>query len=193
MIVGLTGVLESQGVDAAVIRVGGISLRVGMPSSTLSRLGAPGDEVQLHTHLHFKDDNIALYGFGSHEELRLFEMLIGVAGVGPKAGLALLSFLSPQELALAIGTGNADILTKVPGVGKKMAGRLVLELRSKLESAGLAETVPPQGADSDVVAALLSLGYSATEAARALATISLSPDLPPEEMLRQVLQHLARE
>lgn len=193
MIVGLRGVLEFQGPDAAIIRVGGISLRVGMSTSTLSRLGTPGDEVRLHTHLQFRENNLALYGFASQEELRLFEMLIGVTGVGPKAALALLSAFSAPELATAIGTGNLDLLTKVPGVGKKMAGRLLLELKSKLESAALVDIIPTHGADPDVTAALQSLGYTSAEAAAALSRLPQPPDSTPEERLRQALQYLAQE
>ncbi len=187
MIAGLEGILESRGSDFAIVKVGGVSLRVYMPSSTLANLGAIGERLRLHTYLQVKEDNLALYGFASDEELALFEMLIGVAGVGPRAGLAMLSAMNPERLTLAIASGNIDLLTQVPGMGKKIASRLVLELKGKLERGWVG--VPQFAeANADVAAALRSLGYSATEAASAIAALPDSPDLPLEEKVRLALQ-----
>lgn len=190
MIAGLHGTLESRGANWAIIKVGGVSIQVYMPASTLSTLGAIGAEVHLHTHLHFKEDNLALYGFASQQELELFQMLIGVTGVGPKASLAMLSAMNANDLALAIATGNVDLLDQVPGIGKKMASRLVLELKGKLESVGVAAAVLGEG-NAEVIAALVSLGYSPSEAASAVAAISDSPDLAIEDRIRLALQHFA--
>jgi len=106
MIVAFEGILESRGIDSAVIKVGPISLQVYIPGSTLSRLGAVGDKVYLRTYLYIKDDNFALYGFASVEELELFRHLISVSGVGPKTTLAVLSTFNPEQLASAIVSGN---------------------------------------------------------------------------------------
>lgn len=185
MIAGLHGTLQSRSADGAIIKVGGVSLQVFVPTSTLSALGAIGEEVHLHTHLHLREDNIALYGFSSLEELELFRMLIGVSGVGPKAALAMLSAMNPNQLTLAIATGNIDLLSQVPGVGKKMASRLALELKGKLESAWVG--VSPEG-NAEVIAALTSLGYSHAEAASAVSTLPDSPDLTVEDKIRLALQ-----
>ncbi len=188
MIAGLEGKLQSRSTDGAIIKVGGVSLQVYMPSSTLSTLGAIGEAVHLHTHLHLREDNVALYGFATAEELELFRSLIGVSGVGPKVALAILSALNPGQLALAIASGNVDLLSSVPGVGPKMAGRLALELKGKLE--GIMVGAPAEG-DAEVVAALTGLGYSASEAASALASLPDSAELSVEEKIKLALQYFA--
>jgi len=190
MIAGLHGILESRGTNWAIIKVGGVSLQVYTPASTLSTLGAIGDEVYLHTHLYLKEDNLTLYGFVSPQELELFQMLIGVTGVGPKASLAMLSAMNANDLALAIATENVDLLSQAPGVGKKMANRLVLELKGKLESVWVGAAVSGEG-NAEVIAALVNLGYSPSEAASAVAAVPDSPDLTIEDKIRLALQHLA--
>ena len=133
MIATLEGKLESRGVGLVIINVGGIGFQAHVSSSTLSQLGAVGDRVFLYIPLPLRGDNVALYGFASEEELALFKNLISVSGVGPRVSLALLSALSPEQLVIAITSGNADIISQVPGIGKKMASRLIVELQSKLE------------------------------------------------------------
>ncbi len=128
MIASLEGTVESVRADSAVIVVGGIGLRVYMPTSVLSTLGGAGKSVRLRTHLHVKDDDISLYGFASDAELWLFETLITVSGLGPKLGLAMLSALEIGQLTMAIAAGRSEVLTIVPGIGKKLAERVVLEL-----------------------------------------------------------------
>lgn len=192
MIAGLHGTLESRSTDWAIIKVGGVSFQVYMPASTLSALGAIGEEVHLYTHLHLREDSLALYGFASAEELKFFQMLIGVTGVGPKAALAMLSAMNPNELTLAIATGNVDLLAQVPGIGKKMAGRLVLELKGKLESAWVGALVSPIAeGNAEVIAALIGLGYTSSEATSAVAALPDSPDLTLEDKIRLALQHFA--
>jgi Holliday junction DNA helicase RuvA len=190
MIAGLHGTLESRGSNWAIIKVGGISLQVYMPASTLNTLGPIGNEVHLHTHLHVREESLALYGFASQQELELFQMLIGVTGVGPKASLTMLSAMNANDLALAIATGNVDLLTQVPGIGKKIASRLILELKGKLESIWVGAAVSAEG-NAEVIAALVSLGYSPSEAAAAIAAIPDSPDLTTEDKIRLALQHFA--
>jgi len=193
MIVALEGILESRGIDSAVVKVGPLSLQVYVPGSTLGRLGAAGDKVHLHTHLYLREDNIAIYGFASADELGLFQNLISVSGIGPKAALALLSTFNAEQLASAIVSGNIDLITQVPGIGKKIAGRIVLELKGKLEK-GWAGAVTPvlTQEDTDVVAALTNLGYSLREATQAVSNLPASQDMDLEEKVKLALSQLSR-
>jgi len=191
MIASLNGKLDSIGSEWAIINVGGIGFQVYMPTSTLSTLGTVGKEVKLHTHFHLREDNATLYGFATSDELGLFQTLISVSGLGPKLALAMLSTLKIEQLVMAIATGSTEILTTVPGVGKKMASRIILELKEKI-GAGLIATPTAQLAqeNTDVLAALTSLGYSVAEATQALATLSPSPDISLEEKIKLALGYL---
>jgi len=188
MISSLHGKVESLGSDWAIINVGGIGFQVYMPTSTLSTLGAIGKEVQLYTHLHLREDNATLYGFASADELALFQTLIGVSGLGPKLALAMLSAMSVEQLVTAIVTGSVDLLTVIPGIGKKVASRIVLELKEKI-GAGWITTPATQLAqeNTDVLAALTALGYSAAEATKAVAALPASSDLSLEEKIKLAL------
>ncbi|HUU64959.1 MAG TPA: Holliday junction branch migration protein RuvA [Dehalococcoidales bacterium] len=190
MISSLHGKVESLGSDWAIINVGGIGFQVYMPTSTLSTLGAIGKEVQLYTHLHLREDNVTLYGFASAEELSLFQTLISVTGLGPKMGLAMLSGMSVEQLVTAIATGSVDLLTVIPGIGKKMASRIILELKEKI-GAGWIITPATQLAqeNTDVLAALTSLGYSAAEATKAVTTLPATSDLSLEEKVKLALAY----
>ena len=190
MIASLRGRLDSIGADAAIINVGGIGFLVYMPTSDLSNLGAPGHEVKVFTHLHVREDNLSLFGFATPDELWLFETLMGVSGLGPKLALALLSALDPEQLTTAIATGNADMLDMVPGIGRKLAARIILELKEKI-GAGLVATTGAQAAreNTDVLAALTSLGYSAAEAVKAAAALPADTDLDLEEKIRLALRY----
>ena len=190
MIASLYGRLDSLSTDSGVINVGGIGFQVYMPTSTLSTLGTVGKEVKLHTHFHLREDNATLYGFATSDELGLFQTLIGVSGLGPKLALAMLSAMSVEQLAMAIATGSTDMLTTVPGVGKKMASRIVLELKEKI-GAGLIATPAAQLAqeNTDVLAALTALGYSVVEATHAVATLPPDQNLSLEEKIKLALQY----
>lgn len=193
MITGVKGILESKGSDWVHVRIGGsVSLQISVPQSTAEELGNVGDEVHLHTRLYVRDDEPVLYGFSSPESLRVFQMLNGVTGIGPRTSLALLSSLGPQSLVTAVATENVETLSKVPGVGRKSAGRLVLELKGKLEKE-LRETPMLAGGEDqgDVVSALMALGYSAAESRRAVASLSNAGELTLEEKIRQALQRIA--
>ena len=192
MIATLKGTLEYRGVDSVIINVGGIGFQVHVPGSTLSQLGAIKDKVSLYTHLHLREDNVSLYGFASEEELALFKNLISVSGIGPKAALALLSALNPEQLAMAITGGNVDVISQVPGIGKKIAGRLVVELKGKLEREWKKGAVLPLAAENaDAIAALTSLGYSLREATQAISNLPDSAELSLGEKVRMALQQLA--
>ncbi len=140
MISSLHGKVESLSSDSAVINVSGVGFQVFMPTSTLSALGAIGKEAHLYIHLHLREDNVALFGFASPEELALFQLLIGVSGLGPRLALAMLSGMNVENLVTAIATGSIDLLTVIPGIGKKMASRIVVELKEKIGSGWI--TIP---------------------------------------------------
>ena len=189
MIASLHGTLESLGSDGAVINVNGVGFRVYMPTSTLSILGTVGKEVHLHTHLVLREDSVALYGFASTEELELFQILLGVSGIGPKLALAVLSAMSVEKIVMAIATGSVDLLTVVPGIGKKTAQRLILELKDKIGTIPIATPMAQMAeGNADVLAALTSLGYSISEASRAVATLP-SSELSLEEKIKLTLQY----
>ena len=190
MIASLHGKLESLGSDWAVINVGGIGFQVYMPTSTLSTLSTTGEEVKLYTHLHLKEDNATLYGFASSDELGLFQTLISVSGLGPKLALAMLSAMTVEKLTMAIATGSTDLLTMIPGIGKKVANRLILELKDKIGAGWI--TTPAAALaqeNADVLSALTSLGYSVSEANRAIATLPPSSNLSLEEKIKQALEY----
>jgi Holliday junction DNA helicase RuvA len=187
MIAGLRGKLQTIGSNWVIINVGGIGFQVYMPTSTLSTLGAIGEEVELHTHLHLREDNATLYGFATAEELGLFQTLISVSGVGPKLALAMLSAMSAEKLAMAISTGSIDLLTMVPGIGRKTANRLILELKGKVAWIGAPAELAPE--DTEVLSALTSLGYSVREATRAVAALPQDQKLSLEEKIKLALQY----
>lgn len=193
MIVALEGVLEIKGNNSVVVKVGPLSLNISVPSSTLAQLNNVGDKVYLHTHLYLREDNVALYGFSSAEELGLFQSLITVSGIGPRIALGVLSVLNPEHLISAIEGGNIDLLSQVPGIGKKTAGRIILELKGKIEKDWGSVIAPSlRQEDADVVAALTSLGYSLREATQAASALSDSKGLDLEEKVKLALQRLAR-
>lgn len=194
MIAGLDGTLEQINADSAIVKVAGISFQVYTPVSTLGRLGSPGERVRLHTYLHLKEDATALYGFTMPHELDLFKMLITVSGVGPRSALSMLSSLSADDLATAILSNNVDLITQAPGVGRKTASRLVLELKGKLEKGwgGMAGASPLLD-NADMIGALTTLGYSTADATRAAAAVPASEELTLEDRIRLALRHLARQ
>jgi len=179
----------------AVIDVGGVGYRVTIPLSTFYRLGEPGDEVALLTHTHVREDTLALFGFLTDVEQALFERLIAVAGVGPKLAVAILSGIEAPDLVEALRAGDIARLTRIPGVGKKTAERLVLELKDKMKGLPLTEA-PAAGraptAKDDLVSALVHLGYSRPEAERGVDR-SLQEDGSGrfEDLLRRTLRLLS--
>ena len=192
MIAAVEGILVSKGNNSVILKAGMISFAIYVPGSTLAKLGYPGSAVFLHTHLYVREDNISLYGFSSQQELLLFEQLITVSGIGPKVALALLTTLSAEQIISGIMSGNADLLSQVPGIGKKTAGRIILDLKGKLEKGWDGEVIPSiSQADSDAVAALTGLGYSIREATQALSSILRTDDMSLEEKIRLALQRLA--
>lgn len=193
MIAGLRGTVAAKLADALLVDVGGVVYRVGTSATTLDAVAAEGDPVRLHTFLFVRQDQLTLYGFAGPEELRLFETLIGVAGVGPRLACAILSRVRVDALHDAILREDADLLATVPGVGKKTAARLILELRGKLVPAG---PLPAAGfaahADSEVIEALQALGYTAAEAHAAATLLPRDGAMTAEERVVAALRELAR-
>ena len=191
MIATLAGTLEYRGHDSVIINVGGIGFRVYVSSSTSSQLGAVKGRVSVYTHLHVREDSISLYGFASSEELTLFRSLISVSGIGAKLALTVLSALNPEQLVMAITSGDIDLLSQTPGIGKRIASRLVVELRGKLEKEWREVALPLAPENADAIAALTGLGYSVAEATRAISRLPDSESLSLEEKIRMALQELA--
>ena len=192
MITGITGILEATGPDWVHVRVGGtVSFQLFVPSSNIPELGNIGEEVHLHTRLYIRDDEAVLFGFSNAEALRLFQLLNSVAGIGPRTSLSILSTLGPHTLVAAVVTGDLETLSRVPGVGRKSAGRLVLELKGKLEKDMEDVALVGIGADDgDVVSALMALGYTSNESRRQVASLGNLAGLTLEEKVRKSLQKM---
>lgn len=200
MIAWLRGRLHGLSPELAVVDVGGVGYAVHVPLSTYYELQklAAGAEVALFVHTHVREDALALYGFWSERERQLFERLITVSGVGPRLARAILSGMPAEELLRALAGGDLGRLGRIPGVGKKTAERLVLELRDKAAellaegpAAAAAATLPP--AEDDLLGALVNLGYKRPDAERALADVrQANPDAAVPELLRLTLRRLAR-
>jgi Holliday junction DNA helicase RuvA len=188
MIAGIEGKLQSRSASGAVIKVGGVSFHVQAPASTLSALGNIGSTVSLYTNMQVREDSISLYGFATEDELETFLLLLTVTGIGPRVALSIITALNPGQLVMAVSSGNADMLSHIPGVGKKTAGRLLLELKDKM--GGIAAGTPA-AEGNDLTAALLGLGYSPSEVTSAIAALPASPDMTLEEKIRLSLQHFS--
>ncbi len=196
MIASIHGTLEACKADSAIIRVGGFGVRVFMPSSTLKRLNETGMEVTLFTHFQVREDGMALYGFSSEEERDAFERLITVSGIGPKVALGLLSVMDAPTLYRAIADEDQQRLALAPGVGKKVAARLVLELKGKLPSlAALDGTgVYTSGkTQTEVLEALIGLGFTNAEAQAALSKLPQDQSLTLEQQITLALRSFTRE
>ncbi|MFV9506762.1 MAG: Holliday junction branch migration protein RuvA [Oscillochloridaceae bacterium umkhey_bin13] len=194
MIASLRGTLAQIGTDHLVIESAGVGFLVYAPRPVLGNLGSIGEPVFLYTMLIVREDSLTLYGFATMAQRQLFENLLSVSGVGPRLALAMLSSGEPDELRSAIAHGDTNRLARVPGIGKKTAERLVLELKGKLDLSGLAPAAaaanPAATALNRELAELLtSLGYSAAEAASALAALPNDAPENLEERLRLALRH----
>ena len=196
MFYSLTGTLAAMDANGAAISCGGVAFYCFASARTLSRLGEIGKTVTLYTHLYVREDALDLFGFSDRQELDCFKLLIAVTGVGPKAALAILSQLSPEQLALAVSTGDAKSITRANGVGPKLAQRVVMELKDKLQAGGAtAEAVSgdtgivsASAAGDEAVSALIMLGYSRAEASAAVAKLDLS--LGTEALIKGALRLL---
>ncbi|MCR4405420.1 MAG: Holliday junction branch migration protein RuvA [Anaerolineae bacterium] len=191
MISSVKGRVTAIGRDYLVVDVGGVGLKVHVPTGTLSQ-ASPGRTAELFTHLHVRENELALYGFASEEELDFFELLLGVAGVGPRVALNILSKVPADALRQAIAQEQVEFLARVPGIGPKTAKKIVFHLKDKVRAeAGVAVTPVLSEADAELIAALTSLGYSVVEAQAALQTLPRDEALSIEERIRLALMYFA--
>jgi len=201
MIASLRGTLLEKSVSSCVVEAGGVGYLVSVSGPTARELPARGEEVFLRTRQVVREDALMLFGFTDPEELRLFDLMIGVSGVGPKLALAVLSGLKPQALARAIREEQLGALVAIPGVGRKTAERLVVELRDKLEAAPVAAAAAREGGVlprseryDDAVAALTRLGYTAAQAQEVVRKTAADSEaaLSVEDLVRRSLAVLSR-
>lgn len=198
MISYIKGNLEAKNLDNVVIDVGGIGYKIFMSINSIERIGEIGTIVKVHTYMRVREDDISLYGFCTNEELRMFEQLIGVSGVGAKSALTILSNISPSSFALAIISGDVNTLKSLPGIGAKSAQRMILELKDKMKTQDAIETeimpiktVVANDKTRDAVEALQVLGYARKDIDLAISNID-TKDLSVEEIIKQGLKYLGR-
>lgn len=192
MIAHLRGRLLSKHPSQAIIEAGGVGYDVVITVPTFSDLPSPGSDVALHIHTHVREDAIALYGFLRPQEKQLFEKLISVSGIGPKLAVAILS-LPAEEIVTAIRGNDVARLTRIPGIGRKTAERMVLELRDKLQAfGGVPAVTAASPVEEDVISALLNLGYQRGVAERALAAAGRSGEKSFEALFRDALGALSK-
>lgn len=197
----IKGKLEARGNDYIILEAGGIGYKISTSLTTLEAAGQPGNDFKVFTYLYVREDAMSLFGFATQEELSTFELLLTVSGVGPKVALSLLSSVSPSKFALAVITDDTKTLTRAPGVGTKMAQRIILELKDKIKkeqlaiNTGTVVDVPAAAQESsklsEAVSALMVLGYSHIEASRAVASV-FSDDMDLESIIRNALKGLVR-
>ncbi len=193
MISSLRGLIQHVDTDFLIVEVGGVGIKVFVPSSVFDHLDGAGKLIFLHTQLIVREDALTLYGFATEDQRALFETLLGVQGVGPKLALAVLSFVSPDNLRQAVGREQPEVLDRVPGVGKKTAEKIVFHLRDKFgPGLPLGPTVPISDTDTEVLAALTTLGYSVVEAQAGLQSIPKDAPKDVEERVRLALQYFAK-
>ena len=194
----IKGSLEQKANTYVVIDVGGIGYKIFMATKAIESLGEIGDVVKVHTHYYVREDNISLYGFNTNEELRMFELLLQVSGIGAKSAIAMLSEISPSSFALAVISDDISQLVKIPGIGKKTAARIILELKDKLKTEeAITKTeevklsIESEEETSEAIAALQVLGYTRKEIEKVFEKID-TKNLELEEIIKQALKYLAR-
>ncbi len=200
MFYSITGTLATTEIAAAVIDVGGVAFYCNISAKTHAKLSPKlGEKVTLFTHLNVKEDALDLYGFISQEELHAYRLLTSVSGVGPKAAMSILSHLTPEQFAVAVGTGDTKSISKAPGVGAKTAARVILELKDKIakqisaeqdDTTGDTELLPGRDNLSEAMNALLVLGYTRAEATAVLKTLDSTLSL--EDMITAALKKLMK-
>ena len=195
----IKGNLEVKSNGFIVIDVNGIGFKIFMSENAINKLEDIGKAVKVYTYMNVREDDISLYGFNTNEELRMFELLIGVSGIGAKSAVAILSNIEPSTFALAVISDDVERLTKLPGIGRKSAQRIILELKDKLKNENVdvkaeAETIKTEIEDSqnknEAIAALSVLGYLNAEREKAFEKINVN-DLSVEDIIRKALVALA--
>jgi Holliday junction DNA helicase RuvA len=185
------GTIEEKTADSVILFAGGLGLEIQVPLSTANALPAPGEEATLRTHLHLREGALGLYGFSTAGEQRMFELLLTVTGVGPRAALNCLSLLSVEQIGTAIARGDGEILRRVPLVGRKTADRILLELKTRVQDFSAEGPHLVAAVDDEAIEALMFYGYSAAEAAAAIATLPRDRELSIEERTMLALRYFA--
>lgn len=203
MIEFVKGELAAVESDKAVIDVGGMGFGVFMSGQALGMLPPVGNQVKIYTYLNVKEDAMQLYGFLSRDDLEIFRLLIGVSGIGPKGALGILTGLTPDELRFAVMSKDVKAISAAPGIGKKTAEKLILELKDKLRIEDVLDGVVSNGttpgmtsggsgeAAGEAVQALTALGYGSTEALQAVKRVEITEDMTVEEVLKAALKYVA--
>lgn len=196
----ITGELTVVSQDSIIIEQAGIGYELMLPSSAINNLSSIGSAVKIYTYLHVREDILALYGFLSHDDLKVFKLLITVSGIGPKAAIGILSALTPDDLRFAILSEDVKALTQAPGVGPKTAKKLILELKDKFKledsfesrfsNSGNASNSNLVRVREETIEALLVLGYSRSDASSAVRSIEINDNTTAEDALKQSLRHL---
>lgn len=194
MLAYIKGSLEMKFNNYVVIEVGGLGYKVFMSESAIEKLGNTGDMVKVHTHYHVREDDISIYGFLSNDELKMFELLIGVSGIGAKSAINMLSKITPSSFALAVITNDTSKLVKIPGIGAKTAARIILELKDKLktieaveqENNEIKEALVEDNKISEAISALQVLGYNRKEIDKVLEKLD-KETLSLEEIIKKSL------
>lgn len=204
MLAYIKGILEIKTKGYIVVEAGSLGYKIFMPESTIANTGNIGDKVQIYTFMRVREDDVSLYGFLTNEELRMFELLLSVSGIGAKGALGILSNITPSQFALAVISNDVAILKKVPGIGPKTAQRAILELKDKLkkeqeisiaegeETSNIEQVIKEDEKVSEAISALQVLGYSKREIVEALQTIEVT-SLSVEDIIKKGLANLAKK
>ena len=200
MISYIRGELAAVEEEKVVVDVGGIGYGLYMPGQSMGKLPAIGAEVKLHTYLNVREDAMQLFGFLTRDDLKIFKLVIGVSGIGPKGGLSILSKLTPDDLRFAVLSGDAKAISAAPGIGKKTAEKLIIELKDKLsmddviQNVESVEEISGQSGVSqiqtDAIQALTALGYGNTESLRAVKQVEITENTDVETVLKQALKYM---
>ena len=199
MISYIRGELAAVEKEKVIVDVGGVGYGIYMPGQAFAVLPQPGSEVKIHTYLNVREDAMQLFGFLTRDDLEIFKLVIGVSGIGPKGGLSILSKLSPDDLRYAVLSGDVKAISAAPGIGKKTAEKLIIELKDKLdiedvlnhaiESDRAPDTDVSGGIQSEAVQALVALGYGSTESLRAVRQVELE-NASVEDVLKEALKKM---
>lgn len=200
MISYIRGELVSIEDEKVVIDVNGVGFGIFMPGQAMNMLPAIGEEVKLHTYMNVREDAMQLFGFLTRDDLNVFKLVIGVSGIGPKGGLSILSHLSPDELRFAVMSHDVKAISGAPGIGKKTAEKLIIELKDKLSIEDVLERTVERDSHAvsstnnqihtEAVQALVALGYGNTEALKAVKKVDTSEDMTVEDVLKQALKYI---
>lgn len=187
--------------DKVIVDVNGVGFGIFMPAQSMNYLPMIGEEVRLHTYMNVREDAIQLYGFLTRDDLKVFKLVIGVSGIGPKGGLSILSQMSPDDLRFAVMANDAKSIAKAPGIGKKTAEKLIIELKDKLDiedvlnkdiddSNVVVSTNTSSEVQAETIQALVALGYGSTEATKAVKKVVIDDETTVEELLKLALKNI---